>query len=111
MITRILSILSVIANIMYFVVLRMELYTRTATFPSGQRTYHYSPLDMLYHAGNTGLKDFQFVFSVISVILVTLLIVGIKNRYVKIAWIISTAASTILFIAILVYAGSVHLTY
>lgn len=109
--TLVFSIASIIANIIYFIVLRKELYKRIATLPSGKETYYYSPLDMLYHAGNTGLGDIQRVFAIISVILAILLIVGIKKKFVTIAWIISIATSTILFIAILLYAGSVHLTY
>ena len=109
--TLVFEIFSIIANIIYFLVLRMELYTDNAILPSGEETYTYTPIEKLSSAGNTGLVDFQLMFAVVSVILAILLMVGIKNKYIRIAWVISTAASTILFIVILLYAATVRLKY
>ncbi len=109
--TLVFEILSIIANIVYFFVLRMELYTDTAILPDGERTYNYNAITKLSHAGSDGMVSVQFVFAVISVILAILLIAGVKKKIVTIAWIISTAISAILFAAILLYAGSVQLKY
>ncbi len=109
--TLVFEILSIIANIIYFIVLRMELYTDTAILPDGERTYSYSAIEKLSHAGSTGMVSLQTVSAIVCVIMAILLIVGIKKRTVTIAWIISIAVSTLLFVAILLYAGMVHLKY
>ena len=109
--TLILSIASIIANIIYFIVLRMELFTDRAILPDGEHVYTYTPIEKLSSTGSTGMVSLQLMFAVISVILAILFIVGIKKKAVIIAWIVSVAASTVLFILILSAAAAVHLKY
>ena len=107
----ILNILAIIANIIYYVVLRKELYTIRAILLDGESVYSYTPIELLSHAGNDSLAKFQFVFAVISIALSVVMAVGFRKKFVDIAWIISTVVATVLFAAILLYAGSVNLVY
>ncbi|MBR5419862.1 MAG: hypothetical protein IK115_01795 [Lachnospiraceae bacterium] len=113
MIVRLITgIISIIANVVFFIVLRLDLYTDHAVLGDGEtHTWHRSPLDRMYTAGSNTLVDLQFFFAIVSVISSILLMFGVKNNIVRIVQLISTLASLILFICMMIYAGHVHPKY
>ena len=112
MIRVILYILSVIVNAVYFIILRMDLYTDVYHLPDGEMgVKHRSPISSLSHADMYGLFKLELFLMVVSIITSILMMFGVKNNIVKIAQIVSTVASTAVFIIILVIAGNVKLRY
>ena len=112
MIGKILYILSVIENIAFFMIMRIELYTDRYHLPDGEMGENKrSPLDSLYHADQSWLAKLEFVFMLVSIVTSVLMFFGVKNNIVKTVQIVATAASTIGFIIIMIYAGNVHLKY
>lgn len=112
MIKAILYIASAIANFVYFVILRMDLYTDRYHLPDGEMGENRrSPISSLAHADMNGLVTLELFLMVVSVITSLLLLFGVKNNIVKIVQIVSTIASTAVFIIILVIAGNIHLKY
>ncbi|MBR4574440.1 MAG: hypothetical protein IKO16_05980 [Lachnospiraceae bacterium] len=106
-------ILSIAANAAYFAILRIEMFTERYHLPPDGEVYveTLSPVDRLYHAGNNGLINLEVFMMVVSVAAGILMIVGLKNRVVRMAWIIGSIASTVMFIIILIIAGGTHLVY
>lgn len=113
LIASILPILSIAVNAAYFAILRIEMFTeRYHLPPDGEvQVKTLSPIDRLYHAGNNGLINLEVFLMVVSVATGILMIVGLKNRGVRMIWIVSSIASTVMFIIILIIAGGTHLVY
>ncbi len=112
MLKVILYIISVIVNFVYFFVMRIDLYTDRFHLPDGEMGEHTrSPIDSLYSADKGFLFYIELLFMAISVITSIVMLFGVKNNIVRIVQIVSTVASTLLFIIIMVYAGNVHLNY
>ena len=79
-----LNILSIIVNVIYFIVLRTELYTDRAMLPDGNmREWQHSPIDRLYAADKPGLLYLQLLFAVVSVITGVLILFGVRNDIVR----------------------------
>ena len=109
---KILDIILIIVNGIYFAVLNTRLYTDRAMLPDGiEREWHLSPVDRMERAGNTTLLYIWIIFAVVSIVSGILLLIGIKNSTVKTVRLISTVISTVLFIAVLIIAGNIHLRY
>ena len=106
-------ILTIAANSAYFAILRIEMFTeRYHLPPDGEvQVKTLSPIDRLYQGGNNGLINLEVFLMVVSVAAGILMIVGLKNRVVRITWIISSIASTVMFIIIMIIAGGTHLVY
>ena len=99
-------VISIIVNIIYFVVLRIELYTDRYHLPDGiMGEHHRSPIDSLYTAGNPALVYLQFLFMAFSIVSAILLLIGVRNRIVGIAHIAATIASTVIFVIIMIVSG------
>ena len=107
-----LKIISVIANIIFFIVLNMSFYTDRAMMPDGNmREWQRSPISRLHIADEAWLLYLQLFFTAVSIITATLLMFGVKNNMVKIVWIIATIASIIMFIVIMIVTANTHAKY
>ena len=108
----VLSIISIIVNVVFFVVLKLNLYTDRAVLGDGTtREWQRSPLDRLYVADKQPLFYLQVFLAAVSIITSILVLVGVKNSIVKIVQIVSTIASVILFVIIMIVAGNIHPKY
>ena len=112
-IQRIPYILTTAANAAYFAILRIEMFTERYHLPTDGEVHvkTLSPIDRLYHGGNNGLINLEVFLMVVSVAAGILMIVGLRNRAVRMTWIISSIASTVMFIIIMIIAGGTHLVY
>ncbi len=109
---KILDIIFIIVNGVYYAVINTKLFTDRAMMPDGiERVWHISPVDRMERAGETTLLHIWIIFAVVSVATGILLLFGVKNSTVKTVRLISTVVSTVLFIAVLVIAGNIHLKY
>lgn len=113
MILRIIQgVSTIIANIVIFIVLRMEIYTDRARMADGSiRVYHKSPLSRLEVADRRELWFLQLFFIVISCVTGILLLCGVKNNVVRIVQLVSSAASIVMFIVIMVVSKGIHPHY
>ena len=107
------SIISIIANIVYYVFLQIDLFTDRYYLPGSEEpaVNHRNAIDSLFHANMNGLLDLEMLFIVVSVVTGIILLLGVKKNIVRIIWCISTIASTVMFIIIMIAAANVHLTY
>ena len=107
-----LSILSILLNIAYVVVLNISFYTDRAPMPTGQfREWHRSPLDRLNIADQSVLFYLQIVLAAVSVITSVLRLFGVRGRALNTVQLISTIASTIVFIIIMIVTSNAHAKY
>ena len=108
----VLSIISIIVNVLFFVVMNLNLYTDRAVLGDGiEREWQRSPLESLYTADKAWLFYLQIIVSAISIISNILVIAGVKNNVVKAIQMISTAVSVIVFVIIMVVATTTHPKY
>lgn len=109
---KILSIVSIMINAVYLAVLNMDLYTDRAMMPDGKRReWQRSPIDRLYMADRPGLLYLQLFLMAVSVLTGLLILFGVKKGIVKKVWIVSTAASTVMFIILMIVTGNTHAQY
>ena len=105
-----LRIGSILLNIVYGVVLNLNLYTDRVAMTDGEaRTWQRSPIDRLFLNDQSWLLYLQIALSAVSIITSILLLVGVKNQksnFLKTVQIVSTAASTVMFIVIMIVTAS-----
>ena len=106
------SILSIIANIAYFVVLNMNIYTDRAMMPTGEvREWHRSPIARLNIADQSFLFYLQMILAAVSIVTSVLFLFGVRDRIVRTIQLISVIGSTIVFIIILIVTSNSHAKY
>ena len=107
-----LSIISVIANIAYIVILKTPIYTDRVRMPKGKtRVWHRSPVNRLYTADRPFLWKLQIVLVAVGIISSVLVFFGIRNSIVNIVRLLSLAASTAVFFVILSVTSKIHPRY
>ena len=107
-----MTVLSIIANITFFVVLNMNIYTDRAIMPTGEiREWHRSPIARLSIADQSFLIYLQIVFAAVSIITSVLFLFGVRNNIIKIIQLVSTIGSTIMFIIIMIITSNSHAKY
>ena len=107
-----MTILSIIVNITYFVVLNMNIYTDRAMMPTGDvREWHRSPIARLSIADQSFLIYLQIVIAAVSIITSVLFLFGVRNNIIKIIQLVSTIGSTIMFIIIMIVTSNLHAKY
>ena len=107
-----MTILSIILNILYFVVLNINIYTDRAMMPTGEiREWHRSPVTRLNIADQSFLIYLQIVFAAVSIITSVLFLFGVRNNIIKIIQLVSTIGSTIVFIIIMIVTSNLHAKY
>lgn len=108
----ILSIISIIANAVFLVVLNMSIYTDRTLFPDGSvREWQRSPVARLALSDETYIFYIQIAISAICIISSILVMCGVKNKVVKIFQIVSLIASVIMFVAIMILTDNMHAKY
>ena len=107
-----ITILSIILNIAYFVVLNINIYTDRAMMPNGEvREWHRSPAARLNIADQSFLIYLQIVFAAVSIITSVLFLFGVRSSIIKIIQLVSTIGSTIMFIIIMIITSNLHAKY
>ncbi len=106
------TILSIIVNIAYFVVLNMNIYTDRAMMPTGEvREWHRSPIARLNIADQSFLIYLQIVLAVVSIITSVLFLFGVRGRIIRTIQLVSVIGSTIVFIIIMFVSSDSHAKY
>ena len=107
-----ITILSIILNIAYFVVLNINIYTDRAMMPNREvREWHHSPAARLNIADQSFLIYLQIVFAAVSIITSVLFLFGVRSSIIKIIQLVSTIGSTIMFIIIMIITSNLHAKY
>ena len=108
----ILHIISIIANILYVMILNTDLYSDRAIMPNGEvRAWRRSPIFRLNASGQSVLLYLQLIFIAVSIITAILMLFGAKNSALKRIWLISSIAAALLFVIIVVVTSNVHAKY
>ena len=107
-----ISILSIIVNVLFFIVLNKDIYTDRAPMPDGGfREWHRSPITRLNIMGNRFLLYLQLTCMAVSVISGILVLFGVKNSTVKTVQLVSSAASAVVFMIIMIVTSNSHVNY
>ncbi len=107
-----ISIISIVANILFFVVLNLNIYTDRTSFPDGStREWQRSPLARLELSDQRYLFYLQIAVAAVSVITSILVICGVKSNAVKIIRNVSSVLSLIVFIIIMIVSNNTHAKY
>ncbi len=107
-----LTILSIIANIAYFIVLNINIYTDRAMMPTGEvREWQRSPIARLSIADQSFLLYLQLFLAAVSVITSVLFLFGVRSRMIRIIQLVSIIGSTIVFIIIMIVTANSHAKY
>ncbi len=107
-----MSILFIVINIAYFVVLNINIYTDRAMMQTGEiREWHRSPIARLNIADQSFLIYLQIVFAAVSIITSVLFLFGVRNNIIRIIQLVSTIGSTIVFIIIMIVTSNLHAKY
>lgn len=107
-----ISIISIVANILFFVVLNLNIYTDRTSFPDGStREWQRSPLARLELSDQRYFFYLQIAIAAVSVITSILVICGVKSNAVKIIRNVSSVLSLIVFIIIMIVSNNTHAKY
>ena len=107
-----MTILSVIVSIVYFVVLNMNIYTDRAMMPTGEvREWHRSPITRLCIADQSFLIYLQILFAAVTVITSVLFLFGVRSRVIRTIQLVSVIGSTSVFIIIMIVTSDLHAKY
>ena len=107
-----MTILSIIANIAYFIVLNINIYTDRAMMPTGEvREWQRSPIARLSIADQSFLLYLQIFLAAVSVITSVLFLFGVRSRMIRTIQLVSIIGSTIVFIMIMIVTANSHAKY
>ena len=107
-----ITILSISVNILFFVVLNLNIYTDRAMMPTGEvREWHRSPIARLNIADQSFLIYLQIVFAAVSIITSVLFLFGVRNSIIRTIQLVSAIGSTIIFIIIMIVTANSHAKY
>ena len=106
------TILSIIANIVYFVVLNMNIYTDRTIMPDGRvREWHRSPIARLHMADQSFLLYLQIILVAVSIITSVLFLCGVRNSIIRKIQLVSIIGSTVMFAVIMIVTADSHVKY
>ena len=107
-----MSILSIIVNIAYFVILNTALYTDRAKMPTGEiREWHRSPVARLNLSGQSFLFYLEIVLAAVSILTSVLLMFGVRSSIIKTIQLVSTIGSTVMFVIIMIVTANSNVRY
>ena len=107
-----MSLISIISNAVYYVILNVQIYTDRAMMPNGEyRTWHRSPVARLNLAGNDWVMYIQVFLMAVSIITSVLVLLGVKNNLLRTVQFVSLAASTVMFFIIMFITINSHAKY
>ena len=105
-----MTILSIIANIAFFVVLNLDIYTDRARMPNGAvREWHRSPITRLNISGQSFLIYLQIVLA--AVCMITGVLFGVRSSIVRRIQLVSAIGSAIVFVIIMIVTANSHANY
>ena len=108
----VLSIISIIANITFNIIIFLKLFTARVHMPDGGfSVYHLSALDKLNAADLTILVYLQILISMVAVILSIFVLGKVKADIMKKPQIISFIASVVMFIVLMIVTILIHPKY
>ena len=98
-----ITILSIIANITYFVVLNINIYTDQVMMTTGEiQEWHRSLIARLSIADQSFLLCLQIVLAAVSIITSVLYLFGVRSRMIRTIQLVSLTGSAIVFIIIMI---------
>lgn len=107
-----LTILSMIVNVAYLVILNIAFYTDRAVMPmGGVREWHRSPVARLQIADQSFLFYLQIVLAAVSIISGILLLLGVRRSSMRIIQTVSTIGATVLFVIIMIVTADSNARY
>ena len=107
-----LSVVSIIANTIYYIILNIRLYTDRAAMPDGTiKKWHRSPAARLAIADQSALLYIQLVLMSLCMVTGLLIIFGVKNQIIRVVSRISMIASSVMFIIIMIVTANIHVKY
>lgn len=107
-----LSVCAIVVNVIFQVVVNLEIYTDTAHFPDGSvRTWQRSPLTRLAIEDKSYLYYLQLVFAIISVVTSIMVLLKVKHSLVKTVQLVSTGLAILLFVIIMILTSNSHTKY
>ena len=107
-----LSIISILANVAFLIVLNMDIYTDRAMMATGEmREWHRSPITRLGIADQSWLFHLQLVLVAVSIVTSVLVLFGVRSDVVRIIRLVSLIASAVMFIVIMVVTSNTHAKY
>ena len=94
------------------VVLNLNLYTDRVVMPNGDiQTWRRCAISRLYLAGQPWLLYLQIALAAVSVVAAVLMLFGVSSRIVKIVRFVSTVASAVMFIILMIVTGNANVRY
>ena len=107
-----MTILSIIVNISYFIVLNLNIYTDRAMMPTGEvREWRRSPIARLNIADRSFLIYLQIILAAVGIITSLLLLFGVRSSIIRTIQLLSVIGSTIVFIIIMIVTADSHANY
>lgn len=107
-----LSIISILANVAFLIVLNMDIYTARAMMATGEmREWHRSPITRLAIADQSWLFYLELALVVASIVTSALVIFGVRTDILRKIQLISLIASAAMFIVIMVVTSNTHAKY
>ncbi len=107
-----MSILSIIADILYIVVLNIPLYTDRAVMPGGDaRVWRLSPLQRLQGGDLSFLFYLELLCIAVSIAAAVLMRIKTGSAVLKKVWAVSSVISLLLFVTIMIITANIHLKY
>lgn len=107
-----LSIISILANVAFLIVLNMDIYTDRAMMATGEmREWHRSPITRLAIADQSWLFYLELALVVASIVTSALVIFGVRTDILRKIQLISLIASAAMFIVIMVVTSNTHAKY
>ena len=107
-----MTILSMIANAAYLVILNIAFYTDRVKMPTGEiREWHRSPVTRLNLSGQSFLFYLQIVLAAVSILTSVLLMFGVRSSIIKTIQLVSMIGSTVIFVIIMIVTANSHVHY
>ena len=107
-----MSIVSIIANAAYIMILNLPLYTDRAHMPDGRiREWRRSPVTRLAIGDQRWLYSLQLILTAVSVISSVAVIAGVKSGTVRWIQIICLIISTAMFVIVMIVTNNIHAKY
>ena len=107
-----MSVICIILNAAYLVVLNLNIYTDRAAMPDGGfREWRRSPAARLGIADRSFLMYLQIALAAVAVISSVLALLGVRSGTVKTVRLISMIASTVTFIIIMIVTANTNARY
>lgn len=107
-----LSILSLVLQIVFFAILNTDLYTDRARMPDGRvRVWHRSPISRLHISDQTGFLYLYLFLAAVCILTGILILFGVKQRAVRTIRLAALIGSAAVFILIMILTSDAFVSY